>query len=421
MNKLTQLIVKGIRHFHNDSLYRNSIYLMASTLVMAFFGFFFWIINARIYTTVQVGYATAIFSAITLIANFSFLGLNTGLIKYLPNSTIKNEKINTSFLVTLIVTLFIGTIYFFLIPFITPKLKFVGETPLTALMFIFIPIVIVLNGLSDSVLIAYRETKYILIKNIISSVIKVGSPFLLLIYGTYGIIASISLGPLIALLISIYILYKKFAYRINLHINKSAVSKMYKFSAGNYAASLIGVIPPNIMPILVASVIGPKQAAYYFMDFMIINVIIVIQSSLSQSLLAEGSHDEKNLRTSLLKAIKLNFAILIPAIALILLFGKYVLLAFGKNYSDEGIILLNLLALSLVFTSINGILSAVLNIKGKVKLVLRMSIIGSAVLLTTNFLLIHLGLTGIGIAWIISEVLISALYMYTVYKIYEKK
>src|SRR5664279_5323018 len=42
-------------HFASDSLYRNSIYLMASTGIMAFFGFFFWIINARLYKPEQVG------------------------------------------------------------------------------------------------------------------------------------------------------------------------------------------------------------------------------------------------------------------------------------------------------------------------------------------------------------------------------
>jgi O-antigen/teichoic acid export membrane protein len=394
---------------------------MASTLVMAFFGFFFWIINARLYTTVQVGYATAIFSAITLIANFSLLGLNTGLIKYLPTSDRKNDKINTSFLVTLIASMIAGAGYFLFLPLLAPKLAFVGENPLTSLIFILVPAIVVLNSLSDSIFIAYRETKYILIKNIISSIIKVGSPFLLLIFGTYGIITSLSLGPLLALIISIFILYKKFGYIIKLKINKSVVSKMYKFSVGNYLASLVAVLPSNIMPILIANTIGPKQAAYYFMDFMIINVVMVIQFSLSQSLMAEGSTDEKNLKTSIFKAIKLNFILLIPAVILILILGKYALLAFGKNYSDEGIILLNLLAISLIFTSMNGILSAILNIKGKVHLVLRMSIIGCLILLITNFFLIQYGLTGIGIAWIISEMFIACLYLITVYKNYDKK
>lgn len=420
MRRLSYLFIQWVKHYHSDSLYRNSIYLMASTMFMAFLGFFFWVINARIYTTEQVGYATAIFSAITLISNFSLLGLNTALIKYLPSSDNKNSKINTSFLVTVLVSILAGAIYFLLIPYISPKLGFVYENMLTALIFILIPAVIVLNGLTDSIFIAYRETKYVLLKNVISSIIKVASPFVLIIFGTYGIIASLTLGPLFALLISLVVLFRKFSYRIKLTINNAVVSRMYKFSAGNYLASLVAVLPTNIMPILIANTIGAKHAAYYFMDFMIINVVIVIQSSLSQSLLAEGSHDPKNLKATIFKAIKLNFILLVPAIILIVLLGKYVLLAFGKDYSDEGVILLNFLAFSLLFTSINGIMSAILNIKGLVHLVLRMSVIGCLILLTTNLLLIHQGLTGIGLAWIISEFIISSLYVLTVYKNYNK-
>lgn len=420
MRNLYQFLIKSIKHYHSDSLYRNSIYLMASTMFMAFLGFFFWIINARIYTTEQVGYATAIFSAITLISNFSLLGLNTALIKYLPTAEDKNKKINTSFLVTVLVSMLVGAIYFLLIPYISNKLAFVYENLLTALIFILIPGIIVLNGLTDSIFIALRQAKYILIKNVISSIIKVASPFLLIIFGTYGIISSLTLGPLIALIISLFILYKKFAYKIKLTIDKAVVSKMYKFSTGNYFASLVAVLPTNLMPVIIANAIGAKEAAYYYMDFMIINVVIVIQSSLSQSLLAEGSHTSQNLKQTIMKAIKLNFLLLVPAIILIVAFGKYALLAFGKDYSSEGVILLNLLAFSLLFTSVNGIMSAILNIKGLVHLVLRMSIIGCAILLTTNMLFISQGLTGIGIAWIISELFISMLYIWTVYRNYAK-
>ena len=68
---------------------------MLSTGVMAVFGFFFWIINARLYSAEQVGIGTTIISTMTLIPSFSILGLGNGLIKYLPMSDRKNKKIST--------------------------------------------------------------------------------------------------------------------------------------------------------------------------------------------------------------------------------------------------------------------------------------------------------------------------------------
>ncbi len=61
---------------------------------MAVFGFFFWMINARLYSAEQVGIGTTLISIITLISSFSLLSIGNGLIRYLPTSERKNKKIN---------------------------------------------------------------------------------------------------------------------------------------------------------------------------------------------------------------------------------------------------------------------------------------------------------------------------------------
>jgi O-antigen/teichoic acid export membrane protein len=89
---MKKTISKFYNYLANDSLYRNSIYLMLSTGVMAVFGFFFWIINARLYSAEQVGIGTTLISIITLISSFSLLGLKNSLIKYLPTSDKKMKR-----------------------------------------------------------------------------------------------------------------------------------------------------------------------------------------------------------------------------------------------------------------------------------------------------------------------------------------
>ena len=92
---MKKTISKFYNYLTNDSLYKNSIYLMLSTGVMAVFGFFFWMINARLYSAEQVGIGTTLISIMTLISSFSLLGLGNSLIKYLSTSDKKNERINT--------------------------------------------------------------------------------------------------------------------------------------------------------------------------------------------------------------------------------------------------------------------------------------------------------------------------------------
>src|SRR5665647_2414281 len=124
--------MKTISKFYNflikDSLYRNSILLMLSTAAVTVFGFFFWIINARIYSTEQIGLGTTLISIISLISGFSFLGLGTGLIRYLPTSDRKNTKINTSLTLVSIMSILISIIYLVFMKTFSPKLLFVRES-----------------------------------------------------------------------------------------------------------------------------------------------------------------------------------------------------------------------------------------------------------------------------------------------------
>ena len=68
---------------------------------------------------------------------------------------------------------------------------------------------------------------------------------------------------------------------------------------------------------------------------MIANLLYVIPMVNSQSLFAEGSYSETELKVYLKKAIKIISIIIIPAILVTFLFGNYILLAFGKEYSYE--------------------------------------------------------------------------------------
>ena len=120
----------------SDSLYRNSIYLMFSTGIMTVLGFVFWMIASRMYSTTDIGLATTIISAMGLIVGLSVLGLNIGLIRYLPRSKDKNKKINTCFTLTALASIIIGTIYLLGIEKFSPALLFIQENLILSFAFI---------------------------------------------------------------------------------------------------------------------------------------------------------------------------------------------------------------------------------------------------------------------------------------------
>ena len=122
--------------------------------------------------------------------------------------------------------------------------------------------------------------------------------------------------------------------------------------------------------------------------------------------MAPSSYSNHFYRKYSTDSVKIISLIIIPAIIVTSLFGNYILLAFGKKYSNEGFILLKFLSISGIFISINAIGVAILNIKHKIKLMILLSLITTAVILSLSVILIKMnlfGVVGVGIGWIVGQ------------------
>jgi O-antigen/teichoic acid export membrane protein len=393
---------------------------MLSTAVMAFFGFFFWIINARLFKPEQIGIATTLISVVALITSFSLLGLNNGIIRYLPASERENQKINTTLTLVVSASALMALIYLIFINIFSPKLLFVREDIFFAILFVLFIVFSSLNTISESVFIAYRSSKYILIKNTISSFVKLVLPIFLISFGAYGIFASVGISIVVAFILSLVFLIVKFGYLIKPTINKGVLKRMTKFSLGNYVASFLGGLPAIVLPIIILNSLGAKFSAYFYMDMMIANLLYIIPMATSQSLFAEGSYSETKLKEHLIKAVKINFLILTPVIIITFFFGKYILLVFGRQYSIEGFLLLQLFAVSGIFISINSIFGSILRIKHKIKELIVISFIGALLILGLSYFILSKQLLGIGIAWLIGQIVTTIIYLLIFYLVYQE-
>lgn len=409
-------LIKLYNHFHQDSLYRNSIYLMLSTAVMAFFGFFFWIINARLYSAEAVGIATALISVMTLISNLSLLGLGNGLIRYLPNSETKNSQINTSLTVVTCAAVIFSLLYLIFLEIFSPKLLFIRENMIFAVLFIIFIASTSFGFILENVFIAYQSAHYVLIKNFILSIGKIVFTILLISFGAYGIFMSVGIATIVAIIISLYFVVSHFHNKIQIQIDNISLKKMIRFSLGYYASVIISGLPSTIMPILIINSMGAKFSAYFYMDLMIANLLYIIPLATSQSLFAEGSYSELQLNEHIQKSVRMITLFLIPAMLAIIFLGRFILLAFGKQYSSDGIILLQLFAVSGIFISINYIGDAVLKVKRKIRYSIMINSVYTIIILGLSYLFASKGLVGIGLAWIAGNIVASGMYILTLIK-----
>ncbi len=399
-----------------NPLIKNSLYLMISNGILAAGGFLFWIIIARLYPAYEIGIATSIIALISLISTFALLGLNTGIIKFLPSSDNKNLLINTVISLVFLASILISLLVAASIPFFSKPLEFVFSSRYYFTAVVIFTAFTALNLLVETILIAFRSSKYVLIKNIIMALVKLLFPFILIGLAGLGILVSYFGGTVAAVLLAFYILYKKHDISYGLKISSLEVKKMMAVSLGTYISGLMVSAPLYVLPIMITNVLGPTQTAFYYIVTTTTNVLNLVPLVISQNLLVEGSYDESRIEHLLRRSIQLSLAILVPFIIFIYLFGNYILLAFGKQYSAEGISLLYFLSTASILVGFNYILGVLMVVYNRIKYLIICNGLYAVVLFGLSYLFLTLGIIGVGYATIFAQVSLLVFYLSALFK-----
>lgn len=406
-----RLFNRFLNDFKSDLLFKNSIYLMASTAVMSGLGFFFWLIAANLYSSSEIGISTTIISVTSLITGISLLGLGSGVIKYFARSDSKSEMVNSALWLTFLFSLVCSTIFLISIPVFVPQLSILISNPIMAVLFALFTSFYTLNILFDDIFVAHRRADFIFIKNSIFSFSKILLLYPLILYGSIGIFSAFGIGSSLATIFSILILVVFLKHELIFSIDLSIVKKIIKFSLANYLAFFIYGLPSKIIPLMITGILGADRSAYFYIALMITNLLYVIPISVSQSLFVEGTHQE--LHKILPKSLKIIAVILIPCVLIIIFAGSYLLRFFGDDYAISGSTLLQLLAISSLFIAVNSIGESLLKLHHRVGRLIWINIVYASLIIGLTVLLADLGLTGVGIAFVIGSAVATILHIFS--------
>jgi len=385
-----------LKKYIHDSLFRNSISMMLNSAFMAFFGVLFWIIAARNMPSADVGLATAAISACGLIIGLSKFGMDAGLVRYLPESENKKDLYSTVFIVMLALSLIFAVVFIAGINIFSPALSFLGNGLFLLLFFAYITVTSIYT-IQNIALITIRRADLSLIQNIL---LGLRIPILLLIsyLSTFGVFIALIIAFIITISFGAFIL-RKSDLSLTLKFDIAAMREIFKFSIGNYTASIILILPNTIIPLMILNTIGAKEAAYFFVAYSLAGLLNNIPSAVAMSLFVEGSHNFP-LRENAIKSIKLIMLFLIPALVFILFFGDKLLLLFSEEYSTKSFDILRLLALSSIFSSVIFVYSSIKKVQKHMKILNFINSALSVLLIGLGYLFIlKYGLIGIGYAW----------------------
>lgn len=392
-------MVPVIRPVH--ILYTNSLYLLLNTVLSSLLGFAFWTIAARVYPAAEVGLNSVVITATSYVALVATAGFNFSLVRFYADSRDKPQVVNT-YLTAVAILGMLGAVVFLL----GMELWATALTPLVggALFIGIVLVVVVLNTVSpvmDAALIAARETKYLLGKHTLFGIAKIA----LLV--AFPVALGMSIAWTVALLVSVVIAGAWMlpraveGYKLGLSLDTKLLRATAGYLGGNYLATLFATAPVLLIPMLVASRLGVEANAYFYIAWMVANLLYTVPANLSYILFSEGAADGKELRANIRRSYKMCAALLVPGLVVVLLLGKWLLGIFGPEYAEHSVSVLRLLALAVVPLVFTYTATAIYRITKRMqKLIAVWMVIALGTLAGGYVLLPVCGLVGMGYAWL---------------------
>ena len=392
-----------------NSLVRNSYFLILANVIVAGASYVFWILLARLSGQEVVGVSSAFLSAMAVLGLIASVGLENGLIRFLPEKYEENILpgfISISIGIRSVISLLAGIIFILGIKWWTPALLPYLHDPIMILLFIILVVANGLYQLFNGVFVSFRKAHFVSLANIIYNGIEI--IVLLLItgkVGVTGIIILVSLSLIITNMVSVIIIIfqDRNGWKKSKHIQFNMIKEFIKFSFSNYIVEIFLGLPILVLPLFVINILGPITNAIFYIVWMTSNLLRTFSVSISQSTFAEGSVAPENLAHTLRHGVNLILLVNILGGGGLLLFTPFLISLFGSDY-QAGIPLMFWLIISKLPFAFFVMVITVQRIRKRNLSIIGLSLSWSILSLVCSWIGLRVGgLNGVIIGWSISQ------------------
>jgi O-antigen/teichoic acid export membrane protein len=367
------------------SLLRNSAYIMLTAGANSALGYAFWLVIARSYEAREVGVASALIAAMTVVAALANLGTSTALVQRLPGrasaadwSRTLTASIATATVAGLAFALLAATL---VVPAVDPSLADVDSDAGHLLLFTIGVPLWSLSVVSDFLFVAERRSQNMFARNLV---------FALSLVAGYAVL----LPGL------------RHRYRPALAGIAAEVRAMATSFAGNYFVSLGFLLTTFLLPVLVVARLSASENAYFYVTWLLGGAFFTVTTAVGSALFAEGSHDAAGLGEQTRQAARITAVLLTPLMLAFLIGAEPILGVFGDDYADNGRTLLLLLTAAAPPDAVTGIYIARVRATGRLRFPAALSMGMAALTLVGAWVLLpEHGLEGAGLAFLGAQLL----------------
>jgi O-antigen/teichoic acid export membrane protein len=384
----------------------NALFLYASPVIMGLLSFIFWLIVSRFINAEDVGIITTLINIAAVITILSLMGINSVIIRILPNIKNKEAFVGTSILVVVVTSIIISSVAY----------GFVRSSSLSVNIIMYVTMAMIatvssINTIVDSYFTGNSTPKYSLIKNITFSIVKLVLLAILYVWATrYSVLCVLLVSILIGFLTSLYYLKKVGIKKLIISTEVLSIFKNnWLFALSNYIAHSLHHGCVLLMPVVVTMLVGGEFGAYFYIAWMFVMQLYFASDSISMSLFAEGSDDIENFRKQMTKCFKLITIINIVGIIVLVGVGKYILWIFGEAYSVQGYHTLIILTVASLPFSIIVMYKAILRVnKNVVELSLTWIALMAIAFVGSAYFVPKYGINGASLSWLCGNILVAS-------------
>jgi O-antigen/teichoic acid export membrane protein len=397
-----------LQHVRRDSLLRNSLYIMTTTIVNSAFGYLFWLILARAYSAANVGLAAAVVAAGTIIAILACTGVGSTLVQSLPrqkSSTDWSRTFWTGAATASATSVLMVCVVLVVLPAVSTEFR-VLDGPAYIAIFALGAVTSALGTVLDYAYVAERAAANMLARNSVvagGKVLIIALAALTLARTVLPILDAWALSATLGVLTGAWLLLRR--ARLLRPPNAVVLTRLGRELlsgfVGNQLIGLGGGIPPLLLPLLVTARLSAQDDAYFYATWMMCGVLLIISPAVATSLFAEGVHSPRELRAKAVSALGILVGLLIPAMIGFFLLGGLLLSTFGTEYARHATGLLQLIVLSAVPDAITNIYVSALRVQHRLARAARLNLgMGLGTLVVSWLLLPGLGIVAVGWAWL---------------------
>jgi O-antigen/teichoic acid export membrane protein len=390
------------------SLTVNAVSLIVATAATSVLGLVFWTVAARLQSAAAVGRAAAAIAALTLLAGIGQLNLNGAYVRLLPAAGgLSRRLIGWGYGAACLVGLLAGIVY--AATGLGAGVLSEGFVPRAA--FVMTVAVLALFALQDSILIGLRASRWVPVENAAFSVAKLVILPVFVITGVDGaIVVSWVIPAAVAVLVVSTLLFKRVLPRLDgLPGSLPHRRRLVSLIAGGFVDNLVATATVQLMPLVVIWKLGPAQAAYFTLPWLVWIGITLLLWDVASSCIVEVAGARQHDSALLSRGLLLWGVITVVAVVVCVLGADPLLSLAGARYAQHGAALLRLLGLAAPFSAIVALYGTVAWLDQRMwRLVAFRAASGAAVVVATVLLIPNLGLEAAGWANLAAQALAAA-------------